>query len=189
MISKRLIQAPPQPDDVPSRMTDVEALLSVDGGKVPQGIMAFFEEDEDPNPLRARAVLALVTLGAAAACAYGGAGRFMVALMVLAAAGLAIAAWPTLPAEGERPRIKRPVMVVTSQGIIVRDEVGLRSWQFADLTAVASQFHNQRPHLVLITQDGKRHAIDHLRFERSDRLRQVLDERLRVRRAARATGA
>lgn len=171
-------------------MTDIEALLSVDGGKVPPGTMAFFEEEEDPNPLRARAILAVVTLGAAAACGFGGAGRFMVALMLLAAAGLAISAWPTLPEEGERPPIKRPVMVVTAHGVIVRDELGLRSWEFANLTAVASQFHNQRPHLVLITADGKRHAIDHLRFERSDRLRAVLDERLRVRRAARAaTGA
>jgi len=162
-------------------MTQIEALLSVDGGKVPAGAQAFFvEEDEEGSPAL-RAALAGATGVAAAAAAALGAGRFVVALMVLAAAGLAVLAWPTIRDDEEKLPPKRQVMVVTPQGLIVRDEMGLRSWQFEDLASVIEAHHTHRPYLVLIDQQGNRHALDYLRFQRGSSLHRILDERVRRR--------
>src|SRR6478609_7045568 len=96
-----------------SSMTQIETLLSVDGGKVPPGAQAFFvvDEDQDGSPAL-RAALAGATGVAAAAAAALGAGRFVVALMLLAAAGLAVLAWPTIRDDKDELPPKRQVMVV-----------------------------------------------------------------------------
>jgi hypothetical protein len=162
-------------------MTQIEALLRVDGGDVPPGAQAFFaEDDQDGSPLL-RAAMAGATALAAASAAGLGAGRFVVALMLLAAAGLAVLAWPTIRDDEEQLPPKRQVLVVTPQGLIVRDDMGLRSWQFEDLAGVVEQFHTHRPYLVLIEQDGTRHALDHLRFRRGGSVHQIIDERVRRR--------
>src|SRR6185369_6847502 len=102
-------------------VTDIEALLSVDAGRVPPGAVAFFAGDIDVGERRTYAVLALLSGVAAAACACGGAGRFLVALLLLSGTALAVLATPTSHEEEER-RIKRPVLVVTDVALIVRDE-------------------------------------------------------------------
>jgi hypothetical protein len=167
-------------------MTDVDALLSVDAGQIPPDCAAFFIEEASRGMFHARAALAGVVGAVAVGCAWGGAGAMPVALLVLAAGVLGVLATPTIDEEEEeaeavRPPVKRQVMVVTPQGIIVRDEWGLRSWQFDDLTSVVQGAYNQRPHLVLIDRHGTRHAIDYLRFQRAERVRETIDNRLRLR--------
>jgi hypothetical protein len=166
-------------------MSDVEALLSVDGGQIPPGTMAFFLADADATVARTHWALSATAVVAALAAASAGAGRFLVALLVLAAAGLAVLAWPMLPEaddDEESPRpAKRQVMVVTSAGIIVRDEWGLRSWRFDDLACVLTGNYAGLPHLVLVERNGTRHAVNHLKFQGATRLREVLDDRLRRR--------
>jgi hypothetical protein len=159
-------------------MTEVEALLSVDAGQIPPGTVAFFEQDGDPAATRTYITLAVSTAVIAVGCALAGASRYLVAPMLIAAASLGVMAWPTEPDEGETRPIKRQVMVVTPTGLIVRDEFGLRSWQFADLAGVFSRVYNQRPHLVLVERGGTRHAIDLGRFQRRERVREILAERL-----------
>jgi hypothetical protein len=165
-------------------MTEVQALLSVDSGHIPPGAAAFFLEDPGRGTFRLRATLAAMAGLTSVGCAWAGAGQVLVSLLVLGAAALAVLATPTIEEEDEeeadRPA-KRQVMVVTPQGIIVRDDWGLRSWQFDDLTSVVQGAYNQRPHLVLIDRHGARHAIDYLRFQRAERVREVIDTRVRLR--------
>lgn len=165
-------------------MTDIEALLSVDAGRVPPGAVAFFAGDADVGERRTYAALAALSGVAAAACACIGAGRFLTALLVLSGAALAVLATPNAPAEEER-RVKRPVLVVTDVALIVRDEWGLKVWRFEDLCGVTATVHDYRPHLLLVDRRGSRYPLDCLRFKNGDRLRDLITKRL----AARDTAA
>jgi hypothetical protein len=158
-------------------VTDIEVLLSVDAGRIPSGVMAFFVGDVDVAERRTYAVLSVLSVGAAAACAGLGAGRALVMLLVLAATALALFATPTLR-EDHDPRAKRPVIVITPEAIVMRDECGLKVWRFEDLTGVAAAVHDHRPQLVLTGRDGKRYAVDCLRFQNGERVREVVDQRL-----------
>src|SRR5258706_1527716 len=113
-------------------MSEVEALLSVDAGRVPTGAVVFRAREPEAEVRRLRLVLAvgagLVTVGLAVA----GVAREPIAMLVLTTAMLAISATRTQP-EGELARHKRPTMVLTTTGMIVRDASGLRSWQYADI--------------------------------------------------------
>ena len=71
-------------------------------------------------------------------------------------------------------------MVVTAEGLIVRDAWGLRSWRFEDLADIAASSYEHRPYMVLIQRDGTRHALDYLSFQRPEQLRRVIDRRLRL---------
>ena len=71
------------------------------------------------------------------------------------------------------------MLLVTPNGIIVRDAWGLRSWSFDQLIEALPWSFEQRPHLLLIERDGTRHAVDYLGFARGEHLRQVLLERVK----------
>jgi hypothetical protein len=162
-------------------MTEVEALLSADKGRVPADTLAFYAQDPDLNERRTYALLAVVAGIAGLACAVGGAQRPLVAVIFIASTALLILSAPTLRIEEEEPSYKRHVLLVTPSGIIVRDAWGLRSWSFDELTEALPWSYEQRPHLLLIERDGTRHAVDYLGFARGERLREVLIERLKPR--------
>ena len=94
-------------------MSEVEALLSVDAGRVPAGAVVFRARDPESEVRRLRMVLAvaagLVTVGLAIA----GVGREPIAMLVLTTAMLAISATRTA-LEPEEARHKRPTMVLTT---------------------------------------------------------------------------
>lgn len=159
-------------------MTEVEALLAVDRGRVPADTLAFFARDPDFTERRTYAALAIGAAVAALACALGGAQRPLVAVILIATTALIILSAPTRSNEGE-PAHKRHVFVITPQAIIVRDAWGLRSWHFDQLIEVLLWSYEHRPHLVLVERDGTRHAVDYLGFRSGEKLREVLLERVR----------
>jgi len=97
-------------------MSEIEALLSVDAGRVPPATVAFFARDAEASERLTYAVLAAMTSMVAVVSGLLGGPDLMGALLVLTAAMFAIVASPTLkdPAEGETRQIKRHVMVVTT---------------------------------------------------------------------------
>src|ERR1700744_2755994 len=110
-----------------STMSDVEALLSVDAGRVPAGTVAFFARDPETPKRRFFCVLAVLIGGSAVASAIAGLSRPPIAILALAAIALFIMALPP-EVDEETRRQKRPTLVVTATGMIVRDGCGLRSW-------------------------------------------------------------
>ena len=163
-------------------MSEIEALLSVDAGRVPPATVAFFARDAEASERLTYAVLGAMTSMVAMISGLLGGPDLMGALLVLTAAMFTIVATPTLkdPADGEARQVKRHVMVVTSEAIIVRDAWGLRSWRFEDLSEIAASSYEHRPYMVLIQRDGTRHALDYLSFQRPEQLRRVIDRRLRL---------
>jgi hypothetical protein len=162
-------------------MSDIEALLSVDRGLIPPGTVAFFVEDTDARSRYAYAIMAVSTIVAAIAAGGVGAGRFLVMLMVLAAAGLAVLAWPPARDAAAQPA-KRQVIVMTALGVILRDEEGLRSWRFEDLADVIYEMSNNRPYLILLERTGARHSIDITRFGHRRRVAEALGSRVQLHR-------
>jgi hypothetical protein len=153
-------------------MTDIEALLSVDAGRVPEGTVAFFTRDPEIGQRRLCAVTSgLLALGAVA-CGLAGAGLVWVAMLALGAGVFAVLATPTI--SGEQSPIKKQVVVVTPTGIIMRDAQGLRNWTFEDLTDSSSWVHADRVDLLLVRRDGTRIFIDCHGFDRGDKLPDVI---------------
>src|SRR5712672_57465 len=113
-------------------MSEVEALLSVDRGEIPPGAMAFFPRDQEAPIRRLRGALAVLAIVFAAGSYLVGAGLVPMTLLLLAGAMLGVTACRTIDDE-PTPRAKRPTMVVTPTGIIVRDDFGLRTWAFDQL--------------------------------------------------------
>ena len=170
-------------------MSDVEALLSVDKGRVPPGTIAFFARDPEASRRRMFAVLALLVGGSAIVIgvlmltgAVVGLHRLPVALLALAGIALAIAA---LPPERDPliSRFKRPALVLTPTGMIMRDGSGLRSWSFDQLSDVRPYLHHQRVGLLITGRDGSRDFVDTLSFERGEKVRELIGRRLNLREA------
>ena len=165
-----------------SQMSEIEALLSVDAGRVPPATVAFFARDAEAGERLTYAILGAMTAAAALLSGVLGGPDLVGALLILTAAMFTIVATPTVKEEGEedtRP-VKKHVMVVTPEGLIVRDAWGLRSWRFEDLADIAASSYEHRPYMVLIQRDGTRHALDYLSFQRPEQLRRVIDRRLRL---------
>jgi hypothetical protein len=162
-------------------MTEVEALLAADRGRIPAGTLAFYAQDPELNERRTYAILAVVAGIAGLACAVGGAQRPLVAVIFIASTALVILSARTLHPDEEEPSHKRHVLLVTPSGIIVRDSWGLRSWSFDELTEALPWSFEQRPHLLLVERDGTRHAVDYLGFTRGEHLREVLLDRVKPR--------
>lgn len=160
-------------------MTDIEALLSVDAGRVPEGAVAFFTRDPEIGQRRLCAVTSGLLAIGAIACGFMGAGLISVAMLALGAGVFAVLATPTISDE-ERP-VKRQVVVVTPTGIIMRDAQGLRSWTFEDLTDSSSWIHADRVDLLLVRRDGTRIFIDCHGFDRGDKLPDVISRYRRAR--------
>ena len=163
-------------------MSEVEALLAVDKGKVPPGAVAFFPRDLEAPIRRLRVSLAVLAFLLSAACLLAGAGRVPVALLLLASAMLGVTAAHTND-EDEDPRTKRATMVVTPTGLIIRDQFGLRTWSFDQLADVIPVAYQQRSGILMIKRDGSRDVIDNLAFVRGECLREMLRTRMTTRTA------
>ncbi len=163
-------------------MSDVEALLSVDAGKVPPGVVAFFARDPEASKRRVLAAFAVVMTGVTAAAYWAALNRPSIALLALATLALIIQALPP-ERDPETARYKRPTLVVTPNGVIVRDGSGLRSWTFDDLVDVRPYLHQQRIGLLLAKRDGSREFVDTLSFERGETVTELIGRRLKPREA------
>lgn len=163
-------------------MSDVEALLSVDKGKVPPGVVAFFARDPEASKRRVLAAFAVVMAAVTAAGYWAALNRPSIALLALATLSLIIQALPP-ERDPETSRYKRPTLVVTPNGVIVRDGSGLRSWTFDDLVDVRPYLHQQRIGLLLAKRDGSREFVDTLSFERGETVTELIGRRLKPREA------
>jgi hypothetical protein len=150
-------------------MTEVEALLRVDAGQVPSGCSAFLARDPEARTRALRAALAMMFALAAVASGIVGLGHEAIALMVLTASIFAILATPDEP-DPEEARHKRPTLVVTPTGMIVRDEHGLRRWQFEDVVEVTRVLSEGSSGLWVVTRSGASDFVDTEVFERGERL-------------------
>lgn len=147
-------------------MTEVEILLSVDAGGVPPNTVTIFMDDRDPDERarwRSRFLIAVAILLAGGAIAvgmtWGRQALAPIALMLLGAGMAAVQGTPTAPERTPTKR-KRPVMVVTQTGLIVRGDWGVKMWRFEDLAdIVAGVDQERRPLLELRDKDGTRYRL------------------------------
>ena len=160
-------------------MTDIEALLSVDAGRVPEGTVAFFMRDLEVEQRHRRLAVCIVFACAAAVCAFCRTGRASVALFALAAGIFAVLATPTM-SEAKSRQIKRSVVVVTPTGIVIRDGRGLRTLMFTDFLEASSWRHADRVDLLLVRHDVSRVFINCQGFHRGERLPDVVKQRLQA---------
>jgi hypothetical protein len=163
-----------------SSMSDVEALLSVDAGRVPPGTVAFFARDPEATQRRVLAVFAALVGVATAAALLAGLSRPPTALLALGTIALFILA---LPPERD-PALaghKRATLVVTPNGMIVRDGYGLRSFSFDELADVRPFLHQQRIGLLIAKRDGSRQFVDTLSFKRGEKVNELIVRRLKPR--------
>jgi hypothetical protein len=163
-----------------STMSDVEALLSVDAGRVPPGTVAFFQRDPERTQRRLLAVFAVLVASGAVAAFVAGLSRPPIALLALATIALFIMALPP-ELDPEEAKRKRPTLVLTANGMIVRDGSGLRSWSFDDLLDVRPYLHQQRIGLLILKRDGSRQFVDTLSFKRGEKVNELIGRRLKPR--------
>jgi hypothetical protein len=163
-------------------MSEVEALLSVDAGRVPPGAVAFFPRDPEALQRKVCSVFAILTLAAGLALAIGTHNRVGVALLALVGVALAVGAIPTRPDVDEAPT-KRPTLLLTTEGLIVRDDCGLRQWNFDDLADVRPYMHVRTLGLLVVRKNGARDFIDTMAFERGDRVPELIGRRVKPREA------
>ena len=104
------------------------------------------------------------------------------ALLALVGVAFAVGALPTRPDVEEAPT-KRPTLLLTVEGLIVRDDCGLRTWSFDDLADVRPYMHLRTLGLLVVRKDGKRDFIDTMAFERGDRVPELIGRRLKPREA------
>jgi hypothetical protein len=161
-------------------MSEVEALLSVDAGRVPPGAVVFVAADPEAPARRMHAFLAIVAAASAIGCAWNGVGSEPVALLALVAGILGVLAFPSDP-EPEDAHHKPATLVVTLQGMIVRDAGGLRTWRFDELADVRPYVHPAGDGLLLVKHDGSRAFLDCLTFRRGETLGEVIGRRLKPR--------
>jgi hypothetical protein len=161
-------------------MSEVEVLLSVDAGRIPPGTVVFQARDPDAPARIMRAVLAVARAITAVGCSLSGAARELVALLALATGVAAITATPT-DSETPEPPSKRPMVLLTPDGMIVRDCWGLRTWRWGELKEVRPFLHEQRVGLLFVRRDGSRDFVDNSFFERGERLGELIGRHLEPR--------
>ncbi len=166
-------------------MTEVQALLSVDAGRVPRGTIAFFQRDPDAPRRRSCAWLALIVDGFALSLVLAGSSRVAAALLAIFGVALALLAVPGTNEEDERPS-KRPTLIVTPDAIVVRDARGMRCWHFDDLAEVTSYADGEVDGILLVRRNGKRDFIDTAFFERGEKVGDTIGRRRQLRTALRA---
>jgi hypothetical protein len=163
-------------------MSEVEVLLSVDAGRIPPGTVVFRARDPEAPARILRAVLALSLSMAAVGCALAGGARELIALLGLATGIAAVSATAT-DGDPDRP-VKRPMLLLTPTGLILRDGYGLRTWRWPELKEVRPFLHEQRVGLLFVQQDGTRDFVDHNFFERGERLNELIGRHLAPRQTA-----
>ena len=150
-------------------MTEVEALLSVDAGRVPAGVIAFRARDREKSTRIVRIVLAACCAVAAVLGAFAGVGREFVALLLLGAGIFGVLATPDEPEEPE-PAAKPGTLLLTPTGLIVRDVFGLRCWRWSELRDVRQVTGRGDAGLLIICRDGTTDFVDTGEFERGESL-------------------
>jgi hypothetical protein len=161
-------------------MSDIQALLSVDAGKTPPGTVAFFARDPDAPKRRAMAVMAVLMFAIAVTGLFASFPKIAIALVALAGIGFFLHALPPEEDPGQA-RMKKPTLVITPTGMIVRDGSGLRSWSFDDLRDVRPYLHGRQIGLLVVERNGSRHFVDTLSFERGEKVRELIGVRLKPR--------
>jgi hypothetical protein len=127
--------------------------------------------------------LAIIVDGFALALVIAGASKMGAALLGLAGVALALGAIPTKrEEEDERPR-KPTTLVVTSEGIVVRDENGMRYWLFDDMSDARPYSDRTTSGLLIVRKNGKRDFVDTTLFERGEKVRDAVGHWLKVRAA------
>lgn len=161
-------------------MTNVEALLLVEAGKVPDGVEVFYETDAEAPRFRAWLILAMVMTGATAVTAFRDdsteGATWEIALMALFAAFAALMAVPTHDPEEKRSRPR--ILVMGPQGMITRDPWGLQNWDYDELQRVSTCWLGGRPHLLIEDHSGKEHLLDFATFQGSGRIIALLKQRV-----------
>jgi hypothetical protein len=160
-------------------MSQIQALLNVDAGRMPAGAVVFFPRDPEAVQRRVCGTLAAIVLGGAVALFVNHAGGVLIPLLALIGVGLTVGALPTLP-DFATARPKRPTLLVTQEGIIVRDEEGLRSWDFDDLATVRPYIHRQTLGILIVRKSGDRDFLDTTFFERGEKVREMIGRRLKL---------
>jgi len=160
-------------------MSDIEILLQVDAGNVPEGVSAIFMDEDDSIGRWMGVVIALAAAGGAVACVARAVNPAAAMLLLLTAGLAALKVVPTLPDPAKRI-IKRQVAVMTRDALIIRDEQGLRQWQLSELTYVVSHVYNRQSLLMLVDCRGREHALPPLHCRRGEKLRVLITQRLRV---------
>jgi hypothetical protein len=150
-------------------MTEVEALLSVDAGRVPAGVVAFRPRDRAAVTRRFRIGLAVACALAAAAAAVAGVGRELIALLVIGAGIFGVLASPDEQDEVEAPS-KAPALLLTPTGLIVRDPFGLRTWRYSELLEIRQVCSRGESGLLIIGRDNSSDFVDTGEFERGESL-------------------
>jgi hypothetical protein len=163
-------------------MSEVEALLNVDAGRVPAGVVVFTARDPDAEVRKIRRVLAICAGLGTVLLAVMGATREPVAMLALTTAMLALSATRTA-GDPDEERQKRPTIVLTPTGMIVRDANGLRTWQFEDISDVRACVCQGRVGMVVVLRDGTLHFLDNLLFARGEQLSSLVRRHLQPRRA------
>jgi hypothetical protein len=163
-------------------MSEVEVLLDVDAGRVPPDTVVFFAADPEAPVRRLYTFLAVTGALGALGVAFSAVGREAVVLLAIITAVMVVLALPTRP-EPEDARNKRPTLVVTPRGVIVRDDGGLRTWRFDELAQVLPCHHAHGDGLLLIRLDGSRQFLDCLVFRQGNRLGEVIGRRMKARAA------
>jgi hypothetical protein len=94
---------------------------------------------------------------------------------------LAISATGT-EVEPEEARHKRPAMVLTAMGMIVRDASGLRTWQYDDIVDVRTCVFHGQVGIVVVLRNGQMHFVDNLLFARGEHVSGLIRRHLQPRR-------
>lgn len=156
-------------------MTNVEALLTVESGRVPEGVQVFVEQNPEADRLRGWLFMsAFLALVAAVTGVQGGEPWGVVAIALFAAMA-GVMAIPTRAEEPWKPR----VLLLCQKGLIVREPWGLRNWRYDELSRPYLLFVDGEQQLCLEAKDGEVHLIDHLSFRNGARLRDLLEQRIR----------
>lgn len=161
-------------------MSEVESLLSVDAGRVPAGAVVFRARDPEAEVRRLRRVLAVMAGAVTVGLAIAGCSREPVAVLALITTMIALSATRTDP-DAEEARQKRPTMVLTATGIIVRDASGLRSWQYEEIADVRTCVCQGQIGIVVVLTTGALHFIDNLSFARGEHVGGLIRRHLQPR--------
>jgi hypothetical protein len=161
-------------------MSEIEVLLSVDAGRVPPDTVVFFAADPEASIRRMYTFLAVTGALGSLGVALSSVGAEAVVLLSVITAVMVVLALPT-SLEPEEARNKRPTLVVTPRGMIVRDAGGLRTWRFSELAEVLPCHHAHSIGLLLVGTDGSREFLDCLVFRRGERLGEVIGRHMKPR--------
>ena len=158
-------------------MTDIEILLRVDAGAIPNGARAFFMRDRSQSRRHLYAVVSVLSFLAAVIVAIAALRQVWVFALALLSVFFAVLATPTVAEPGPR-LVKRPVMVVTPTIIMLRDSQGFRSWDFDTLAGAEASRHADRLDLILVARDGTRSFVDGRAFDDGDGLLNAISTNL-----------